>query len=348
MTKTIQEMYEDNQRVPDPEAFLAKFTNCNVVSTAEQDKDEEAWLLARTKGIGGSDIGTICGVNKYSSPRMLFFKKTGQYEDAEFASFSEASLERMHFGHKLEPVVADEYIRREQKKVVICPATLASKEHPWALANVDRVIVDEDGEPYGILEIKTADARLLKDWEEGDLPQSYLYQLQWYLMVTGFKYGAIAALIGGNRYVMYEVYADEYLHKEMLEAGGYFWNYNVKQLIVPEVNGSDADSEINKELYKNAVPKSEIALEGEEYDNLAELVVATKEQIKNLKKVEQDAINKLQAKMGTNVKAITSERVINWSVYTTRRVNNDLLKELYPEVYERVRLPSQARRFTIK
>lgn len=346
---TIQQMYEDSQRVKDKDAFLAKFTNCNVVSTAEQDVDEEAWLKARTLGIGGSDIGTICGVNKYSSPRALFFKKTGQYENAEFAEFSEASKERMHFGHKLEPIVADEFIRREEKKVVICPATLAHKDYPWALANVDRVIVDDDENPIGILEIKTADARLLKDWEEGDLPHSYLYQLQWYLFVTNLKYGAIAALIGGNRYIMYEVYRDDSLVNDvMVPAADKFWNTNVRELVVPEVTGSDMDAQINKELYGDAIPESEILLQTEEDDALAELIVATKEQIKQLKKIEADAINKFQAKMGRNIRALTTERTVTWSPYSTRRVNNDLLKERYPDIYEEVRTSSPARRFTIK
>lgn len=346
---TIQKAYEDSQRVKDKEAFLSKLSNCVVVSTAEQDEDEEAWLKARTLGIGGSDIGTICGVNKYSSPRALFFKKTGQYENAEFAEFSDVSKERMHFGHKLEPIVADEFMIREQKKVVICPATVAHRDYKWALANVDRVIVDDNENPLGILEIKTADARMLKDWEEGDVPVSYLYQLQWYLFVTDLPYGCIAALIGGNRYIMLEVFRnDDLIFNTMLPAADQFWNYNVKELIVPEVTGSDMDAAINKELYADAIPESEILLEDEEDNDLAELIVSTKAKIKELKKIEETAINKLQAKMGRNVRAVTNERIITWSPYTVRRVNNDLLRERYPDIYEEVRTPSPARRFSIK
>ena len=36
-----------------------------VVSTLEMPHDE--WLRYRKKGIGGSDAGAICGVNKYRS-----------------------------------------------------------------------------------------------------------------------------------------------------------------------------------------------------------------------------------------------------------------------------------------
>lgn len=48
----------------DPLRYL---TNCKVYSTASQADDEEAWLKARTRGLGGSDVGAICGVSPFTS-----------------------------------------------------------------------------------------------------------------------------------------------------------------------------------------------------------------------------------------------------------------------------------------
>lgn len=348
-TNNIQKAYEDSQRVSDPEAFLAKFTNCKVLSTAEQDVDEEAWLAARTKGIGGSDIGTICGVNKYSTPRLLYFKKTGQYEDSETMGFSEAAKERMHFGHKLEPVVADEYVQRTGKRAVICPATLQHKDYPWALANIDRVLVDENDTPYGLLEIKTADARLLKDWENGDMPTSYIYQLQWYLFVTNLEYGAFAALIGGNRFVMIEVWRnDALIHEEMVPKADTFWNYNVRNMIVPEVTGVDADGDMNKELYANVEKDTEAILEDAEDYDLAQYILESKAEIKRLETEVKKATFKLQTKIGTKERGVTPGHIISWKPVTTKRVDSDTLKTEYPEVYAACVRPSTYRRFTIK
>lgn len=347
--KTIQQLYEDNQRVKDPDGFLAQLTNCNVVSTADQSVDEEAWLAARSKGIGGSDIGTICGINKYSTPRLLYFKKTGQYEDSETMGFSDASKERMHFGHMLEPVVADEFIRRNNQRVVICPATLQHKNYPWALANVDRLIVDENEKIIGILEIKTADARLLKDWEDGEPPMSYLYQLQWYLFILDIEFGVFAALIGGNRYVQIEVYRnDALILDEMLPAADKFWNYHVKQLIVPEVTGAAADGDMNKELYADVEKGTEAILTDDEDEDLAQLIIDGKAEIKRIEKDVNTAIHKLQTKIGTKERGLTNGHIISWTPVTTKRVSNDILKELYPDVYAACVRPSSYRRFTVK
>ncbi|MNH38357.1 hypothetical protein D3C79_993750 [compost metagenome] len=89
-------------------------------------------------------------------------------------------------------------------------------------------------------------------------------------------------------------------------------------------------------------------LAGDENDDLAELIVTTKAQIKELKKITDEAINKLQAKMGRHTKAVTNERIITWTPYTVRRINADVLKQRYPDIYEECRTPSVARRFIVK
>lgn len=345
----IIKLYEEAQKVKHPEAFLAQFTNCRILSTVRQDEDEKQWLATRTKGVGGSDVGIICGVNKYSSVRLLYFKKTGQYQDNASLNVNEAALERMKWGHKLEPIIADEFMERTGKRVVICPATLCHKDYEWALANIDRVIVDDEEKPVGILEIKTADARMLKDWEEGDVPTSYIYQLQWYLWITGLKYGAIAALIGGNRFVMLEVYRDDDLiHNTIFPAADRFWNYHVKNLIEPELSGSEADAAFIRAQFPDAVKNSEIALTDDEDNELAEFIIQTKQQIKELEKKMNEAIHKLQNKMQHNEIGYTSDYIIKWSPRTQVRVDTDKLKSEFPEIYEACKKTIVYRTFTIK
>lgn len=344
----LTRFYEDTQRVTDPDKFLSYFTNCHVLSTVSQDEDEAQWLANRTRGIGGSEIGTICGVNKYSSARLLYFKKTGQFEDSESFNFNDAARERMHFGHKLEPLVADEFMARTGKKVVICPATLRHKDYPWMLANIDRVIVDENEVPVGLLEVKTADARLLKDWEDGEIPMSYIYQLNWYLMITDMQYGAFAALIGGNRFVMIEVYRNDELCKAMFEAADRFWNINVKQLIEPEVSGSDADSDFIKEQYGDVERNSEVQLAEEEYNDLAQTILEGKAEIKKLEKVVAEATNKLKEIMQNTEIGYTADHIIKWSPRKQTRVDTDTLKTDFPDVYEKCKKTSTYRVFTVK
>ena len=48
------------------QAIMKQLTNCTLYSTADQGDDEAAWLRARTGGVGGSDVGAICGVRPFS------------------------------------------------------------------------------------------------------------------------------------------------------------------------------------------------------------------------------------------------------------------------------------------
>ena len=49
-----------------------------AIKTAEMERD--AWLLERTKGIGGSDVATVLGLNPYKTPLSLWEEKTGKTE----------------------------------------------------------------------------------------------------------------------------------------------------------------------------------------------------------------------------------------------------------------------------
>ena len=189
--------------------LLSYLPNVTVVSTVRQEDDEKEWLNVRTKGIGGSDIGAICGVSPFSSARQIYFNKTGQFQDA--LKPGAAAQERMRFGHLLEPIVADEFARRTGKKLLEIDATFCHKDFPWRRANVDRLIVDDDGKPYGILECKTTSEYNNDEWEEGEILLSYMYQLNWYLHILDLKYGAFACLVGGNKFYYYEVFRNDEL-----------------------------------------------------------------------------------------------------------------------------------------
>lgn len=312
-----------------------------VVSTIKQEDDETAWKHARRRGLGGSDIGAICGVNPYTSARHIYLQKTEQYE----SDFGGAAQERMLFGHLLEPVVANEYSRRTGKKLAVANATICHKEHNWALANVDRIIVDDDGNPIGILECKTAGEYMKDDWDEGDLPVSYIYQLQWYLFVTGLKYGAFACLVGGNKFFYYDIVRDDNLIEVLFAKADRFWNYNVRQLIAPELDGSDACEEfIAKEVKKG----TEIILEEDTYDELAATIVSAKAEIKALENIVEAAQYRLKEKIGTNEIAYTSSYVIKWPERTQSRIDSALLKLNYPEAAKACSKTISFRVFQIK
>lgn len=167
------------------------FENCNELTF----NSEEEWLKIRDKGIGGSDVGTILGYNKYKSSYTLFLEKTGR-QKADDLSENEA----VQRGKKAEEhLVALCNVYNPEKEFFNPNVTFQRKDKPWMLANIDGVSKDlKEG-----LEIKTACVRNMSEWRDS-IPQTYYCQVMWYMAVTGLEkftlYAAVESLsFEGNR-----------------------------------------------------------------------------------------------------------------------------------------------------
>lgn len=324
---------------------LKYLPNCTVFSTVRQEDDESAWLKARTRGIGGSDVGAICGVSPFTSARQVYLNKTGQYPDS--MQPNDAAKERMHFGHMLEPIVADEYSKRSGNKVVAVNATLVHKDYQWALANVDRLIVDDDGRPVGILECKTTSEYMNDEWESGEILMSYVYQLNWYLWILGLERGAFACLVGGNKFYYYDVFRnDELLNNTIIPAAKDFWFNNVLALKEPEMQSTDTD--FANSLYSNVVKNSEIMLPDDETNEIARTVFECKAKIKELEKIMTEAQNRLKDRLQDNEIGYTKDYTVKWSPRSQMRVDTDKLKSEFPEVYAQVQKKIEFRAMYVK
>ena len=80
-----------------------------LVSTLNMD--HETWLQYRKKGIGGSDAGSICGLNPYSTAISVFQDKT-QLQVEE-----KADNEAMRQGRDLEEICCKKIHRRNRKEL---------------------------------------------------------------------------------------------------------------------------------------------------------------------------------------------------------------------------------------
>ena len=312
---------------------IRQLTNCTIYSTANQSNDEAAWLKARTGGIGGSDVGAICGVSPFTSARQIYLNKTGQYPDS--MQPNEAAKERMHFGHILEPVVADEYAKRTGAKLITLEATMQHKEHPWALANIDRLIVDDAGNPIGILECKTTGEYNNDEWEGGEILMSYIYQLNWYLWILGLERGAFACLVGGNKFNYYDVFRnDELLNDVIIPAAKSFWFDNVLALKEPEMQSTD--TEFANGIYSAVVKNSEIVLDDDVANDLARTIFECKANIKELTATMEEAQNRIKDRIKDNEIGYTKDYTIKWSPRAQMRVDTDKFKTTFPEIYAQV------------
>ena len=167
-----------------------------------KDLSRQQWLEYRTRGIGGSDVSIIAGINPFKSIYELWQEKTHQVQP------SEGDRESTHFGTLLEPIVRKEFTVRTGLKVRQKHMILQSIEYPFMFADLDGVI-NENGEQV-IFEAKTASAFKKDVWDNG-VPLPYVLQVQHYMCVTGVRKAYVAALVGGNQFYCRTVERDENL-----------------------------------------------------------------------------------------------------------------------------------------
>lgn len=311
-------------------SLLKQLPTCKLYSTITKEQDEEAWLRARTAGIGGSDVGPICGVSPFTSARQIYLSKTGQYEDA--LNPNEAAKERMYFGTLLEPVVAAEFAKRTGLRIVDIKASLINKEMPWAIANIDRLVVDETGKPLGILECKTTSEYMNDEWESGDILMSYIYQLNWYFWVMGLDTGWFACLVGGNKFYHYQVFRnDDLLNQIIIPAAYKFWHENVLALKEPEMQS--VDTEFANSFYADVDKNSELVMDDDITNDLANTVFECKAKIKEITAIMEEAQNRIKDRLGRHEIGYTKDFTVKWSPRSQVRVDTDKLKKIFPEIY---------------
>lgn len=310
----------------------------NTSSTLEMTHQE--WLEDRRKGIGGSDVATVLGLNKYKSVYQLWLEKTGQIE------VTSAQSEAAYWGNTLEEVVAEEFSKRTGKKVRRRNRVFEHSKYPFLRANIDRDIVGENA----VLECKTANQYLANEWDEDEIPIQYICQVQHYMNVLNLDYVYFAVLIGGQKFIWKKMERDQELIDMITEKLVEFWTENVEKGIEPAIDGLKATSDFLTKRYLDTE------------DNQTELNAAFDENIANLARLKSDrkiidenitllenelkqALGKSEATIG-----ITPNNIVSWKKTQSKRLDKKKLAEKYPDIAadEEIYSISSTKRLTIK
>lgn len=307
-------------------------------STLEMTHQE--WLEDRRQGIGGSDVATVLGLNKYKSPYQLWLEKTGQVNVAS------AQSEAAYWGNTLEEVVAEEFSKRTGKKVRRRNQVFEHQKYPFLRANIDRDVVGENA----ILECKTANQYLDKEWEDDEIPIQYICQVQHYMNVLNLDYVYIAVLIGGQKFVWKKMDRDQELIDMITDRLVEFWTDNVEKGIEPAIDGSKATSDFLTQRYLDT-EGNQTELNGkfdENIEDLARLKSNRKildEDITLLENELKQALGKAEATIG-----ITSNNIVSWKKTQSKRIDKKKLTEKYPDIAadDEIYSTSVTKRLTIK
>lgn len=234
--------------------------------------NENDWLEGRRQGIGGSDIGTILGVNPYRTPRDFYY----QYHNNEKIESNIA----MEAGKYMEKFIVNLFSREYPECKIIEDSTapykiMQSSVNPLFLGSFDGVF--EQDEEKKILECKLTN-RYINEPDE-----FYFTQVQWYLGVSGFKEACLYYLISNREtrafwFERNDEYID-FMQRKALE----FWEKSIinkelpaainiedmKKYHIPQIESITAEPVLN-ELQELA----EIKLKIKELNNEKETIEA--------------------------------------------------------------------------
>lgn len=278
------------------------YTEIRFTGTPEEINKQ--WVEARKNGIGGSDVASIMGLNKYSSPLNVWLIKTGREESPDLSD-----NQAVEWGNRLEDVVADKFAdEHPELQVRRRNATMVSIKRPWAFANIDRWVTDGKGN-VGILEVKTVGMRRAADWDNG-VPLYYLTQVMHYMSVTGYQYAWVAVLIGGQEFREYYIERDEQDIQAINDAVDTFWRDFVETDTAPALIGNDPEA--NALLSQHSDPSTEfIAMLDEDVSMLDELQ-EIKDQMDDLKHRKTLIENQIKDLIGDNKGIETETKRITW------------------------------------
>lgn len=303
-----------------------------LVSTLNMDK--ETWLKYRKRGIGGSDAGAVCGVNPYRSAMQV-------YQDKVSGETEEIDNEAMRQGREFEDYVARRFMEASGKKVRRANAMFYDEEHPFMLADVDRLVV---GENAG-LECKTASPFMADKWEDGKVPLSYQIQCCHYMSVMNADAWYIAVLIYGREFKFYKIERDEQMLADLIRIEQDFWENHVEKGILPEPDGSELADSVIAEYYRKSNAQS-ILLRGfdEKLLRRQELTEGIERMETEKRRIEQE----LKLYLGEAETAENERYRVSWKNVESTRVDAKRLKEEKPEIYQQYSSLSQYRRLTVK
>jgi len=278
------------------------------------------WLEYRRLGIGGSDASVVCGINQYKSPVELYMEKIGMLHPQEAG-------EAAYWGNRLENLVREEFTLRTGLEVTLANQILQSEAYPFMLANLDGIVESPD---HGtcIFEAKTAGAFMSGHWENGQLPDAYMLQIQHYMAVTGYAGAYVAVLIGGNNFKWLFTKRDEELITFLIQLESDFWGC-VQSNTPSLLDGSDASARFLSNRFPNSVPLTKIELPPTALGLVRKYDAATSK-VDEYTGQKQEAENLLKQMLGEHEAGTIGDRIITWKTFTQERIDTKSLKAEHP------------------
>lgn len=209
-----------------------KFNTAVWVGEASSGSDE--WHAMRRTGIGGSDIGTIIGLNPWESAFGLWAKRTGQIADPPVDNWA------VKFGNAFEEPILQMWAAENPEWEVFRTGTWRHEKFAYLVANPDALARHRETGEWIVVEVKTSRSF----WDE--VPPAYRAQVMHYMDVMGVGRAVIVAVAGWQweeRFVDY----DKFEADAQRAAASRFWEH-LTQVVQPEWDGSKSTYEAQRQM----------------------------------------------------------------------------------------------------
>lgn len=292
--------------------------------------DPEAWHALREGGVGSSDAGVILNLSPYMGQVELWGQKLKLLPRKDLSK-----IPSVYFGQAMEEPIAQWFAMETGWEVIDPQGTFVLKTDPTLRTNPDRFYIDDHGE-IGLLEIKTCDAHLSKDWEEGRSPAWYQAQLAQQMIVTGVRRGKLVCIIGGNQPVIVDVALDEDYLDYLRTVFTSWWQVHVVGRQRPAVDDKESTADALNAL--NPPDKgTETDLGAAGLDIVCRYKHAH-EQMKHWESQKQLYGNEMRALLGTaEVGTCEGVKIASNKAGETRRLDQKAHALHAPECHERFR-----------
>lgn len=304
----------------------AALRNGRMIST--EDMPKEVWLGIRNiLGIGGSEAATVLGINKYKTAYQLWKEKVSDEIEMIENKFT-------IWGNLLEEPIAQEYMRQSGNRVIPDNKIRIHQVHSCLFVDLDRIVVNNEGEQIGLLECKSTVRRVLKSWEEDEdncpqgIPLNYYVQVQHELSVSGLPWADLAfGILDERELIIKRIERDEeYIEKQNQALVGW-WNAFIVQNVAPPMTAVE---------YSFVEPMQDSWIEAtgdiaETYTNLKQ----QKEIKKNLEKEIEEKENKIKEFMGEKENLVLIDTIIvSWKSQKRTTIDSKKLKADKPDIAE--------------
>lgn len=291
-----------------------------ITKVPTKDMPREVWLERRKRSIGGSDAGTILGMNSYNSPYALWAEKTNKIIPDDISC-----KETVRLGNDLEEYVANRWCEAVGKKVRRENNMLYNDKYPFAHADIDRAVI---GEKAG-LECKTTSSfEIAKKCEGGEIPDVFYAQCVHYMAVTGWERWYIGILCFGKGFYHFCIERDEDEIAALMNAEREFWRF-VENKTPPMTDGTEATSKAISTIYSESGHDGAYADLSSFNSDLA-AYTALSAQIKELEAKRDTIANNIKAFMGDCGAGSSGTYKVSWATQGRRVFDAKAFTEDYP------------------